>query len=461
VRAPDHTVFAISLLAALITSTSGAVAEAEPSFCAGVLCGEPPYESARVVPLEVGGFHANVLLPPGYDLSNRRFAVLYLLHGGGGNENTWLTNTDVEAFTGTLPEAEQAIVVMPAGGPGSVWGDWDNGYYSRETWFFETLIPYIDSNFRTIADRSQRAIAGLSGGGYGAMHFAARHPDVFIDVGSFSGVLDIASPEGQLISAAAATLQYACDGHPERADPFGDNGDPLTNEVFIRNHNPLDLARNLRDLALYVATGNGLPCDGNLMRDLMCMIAPPLLTIAPLYDSEPAVHLQAERFHQTLASEDIEHVYDAGCGIHSYPYFQGELHAFWSQMHDAFGAPPPDAFNYRTADGSFSVWGWSFRTDPARAAEFLDVADASCNGLGLTGSGRTTVTTAPCFAVGETVSLDAAVEQTAIADAEGRIRLTVDLGPAHSDQQFTLPQKLLEAQGSYFTSRAVTLKGTP
>jgi S-formylglutathione hydrolase FrmB len=436
---------------------------AEVVLCAGTLCGEPPYESPRVVALELAGLRANVLLPPGYDSSDRHYPVLYLLNGGAGNENTWLTNTDLEAFTANVPAAKQAIVVTPDGGPGSVWADWDNGYYLRETWFFETLIPYVDTNFRSIADRSQRAIAGLSGGGYGAMHFTARHPSLFVAAGSLSGALDIASVEGHLVAAAAATLQYVCDGQIARADPFGDNGDLVTREVFIRNHNPIDLVASFRGASLYVTAATGVPCEGALLRDLQCMVAPIAprpLGFVPLSHAEPLARAQASQFHDALTKAGIAHTYDVDqCGLHTYPYFERSLHAFWQYMHSVFGSPPPPAFDYRTADERFDVWGWSFETDPARSAEFLDVSNASCAGVGITGSGTITVTTAPCFAPGETIALRGAVEPFATADEEGSIRFHLDLGPPHEYQQYTLPARLLEVAGGYFTSRTVAFTG--
>src|SRR5438128_1855963 len=59
-----------------------------------------------------------------------------------------------------------------------------------ETYHMRELIPWIDSHYPTVADRSGRAIAGLSMGGFGAMTYAAKHPDLFAAAGSFSGAVD-------------------------------------------------------------------------------------------------------------------------------------------------------------------------------------------------------------------------------------------------------------------------------
>jgi hypothetical protein len=129
---------------------------------------------------------------------------------------------------------------------------------------------------------------------------------------------------------------------------------------------------------------------------------------------------------------------------------------FWPQMLGAFGRAAPQAFDFRGADHTLAARGWTFTADPRRAPEFLDVADASSHGVGLTGSGLTTVTTAPYFGSGETLALAGAVESSATADGDGRITFTVDLGPPHQFQQYTPAARALEAAGGYFESRTIT-----
>jgi hypothetical protein len=114
------------------------------------------------------------------------------------------------------------------------------------------------------------------------------------------------------------------------------------------------------------------------------------------------------------------------------------------------------AFDYRRADPSFSVWGWSLNADPRRAAEFLDIRGASRHGLTLTGSGTTTVTTTSYFAPGRDIILQGARVRSARADRVGRITFTVDLGPPHRNQEYTLQAALAgESRPGYFTTRKV------
>lgn len=126
------------------------------------------------------------LHPTDYESSGARYPVLYLLHGLFGRHDDWLERTRL---------AEQAagqrlIVVMPEGGDGwysdsaTVHEDKYEGYLVNE------LLPEIDARYRTISDRSGRAIAGLSMGGYGAFKLAFKRPDLFALAVSFSGAFD-------------------------------------------------------------------------------------------------------------------------------------------------------------------------------------------------------------------------------------------------------------------------------
>lgn len=161
----------------------------------------------------------------------------------------------------------------------------------------------------------------------------------------------------------------------------------------------------------------------------------------------------------------MPHVTDFyGNGIHTAPYWERDLHVFWPQMEAAFGSAPPDSFDYRTADASFSVWGWSFSADPLRAAEFLDVEDASEEGLTLRGSGVTAVETAPCFHPLQCVVVsDGEATLRIPADLEGRLSFDVDLGPAHALKQYTAAQAAAEALAgpSYWTTRAISFTAEP
>ncbi len=123
---------------------------------------------------------ANVILP---DTGAGPFPVLYLLHGLSDDYTIWLRRTSVERYVQNLP----LIVVMPDGGRG-FYSDAEQGY-AYKTALAEELVDRIDRTFPTKADRTGRAVAGLSMGGYGALRFALAYPERFCAAVSLSGAV--------------------------------------------------------------------------------------------------------------------------------------------------------------------------------------------------------------------------------------------------------------------------------
>ena len=130
-----------------------------------------------------------VIVPDQYKTMDVRYPVLYLLHGHSGNYRDWVTRA---------PEIKQyvdefgMIVVCPDGGYDSWYFDApENSSVRYESFMTRVLVPTIDSAYRTLADKSQRGICGLSMGGHGAMYLALRHQGLFGAVVSMSGGVDI------------------------------------------------------------------------------------------------------------------------------------------------------------------------------------------------------------------------------------------------------------------------------
>lgn len=128
-----------------------------------------------------------MLVPRDYDKGGR-FPVLYLLHGLYGDYRNWDTKTRLENYARNL----HLLIVMP---------DADDSWYTNSTtvpgdkfedYVAKDLIREIDEKYRTIPERRGRAIAGLSMGGYGALKFAFKYPNLFAFAGSLSGALDAA-----------------------------------------------------------------------------------------------------------------------------------------------------------------------------------------------------------------------------------------------------------------------------
>jgi S-formylglutathione hydrolase FrmB len=134
-----------------------------------------------------GALPYNVILPPDYETSpTTRYPVLYLLHGLTGHYSDWVTKTNIADYAAHY----RLIVVMPEG---------NNGWYTDsatvpadkyESYILQELIPDVQQRYRTLEDRSGRAIAGLSMGGYGAIKFGLKSPGTFVFAASLSGAVN-------------------------------------------------------------------------------------------------------------------------------------------------------------------------------------------------------------------------------------------------------------------------------
>jgi enterochelin esterase-like enzyme len=118
--------------------------------------------------------------PPAYAADpDRRFPVVYWLHGSGGGVSgiSRLSSLVDEAVaTGTVPPF---LLVFVNGLRMGMYVDWANGHAPLETMIIHELLPHIDANWRTIATRDGRLLDGFSMGGYGAGRLGLRYPELF------------------------------------------------------------------------------------------------------------------------------------------------------------------------------------------------------------------------------------------------------------------------------------------
>jgi enterochelin esterase-like enzyme len=136
-----------------------------------------------------------VYLPPGYSQHpNRRYPVVYLLHGFPGRPLAFLLTVRLGVVEDELyakHKGQPVILVMPFGSTGTFTDkEWADGVAPGEDWatfVSRDLVQAIDARYRTIPTASARAIAGLSEGGYGAINIALHNPDEFSVVESWSG----------------------------------------------------------------------------------------------------------------------------------------------------------------------------------------------------------------------------------------------------------------------------------
>lgn len=128
-----------------------------------------------------------VITPDSYQ-KGKAFPVIYLLHGYSDDYKGWAK----QGVVGKLSDLYDIVFVLPDGGFDSWYFDSAlTPEYQYETFVSKELVSYVDSNYKTIRDRTSRAITGLSMGGHGALFLAIRHQDTFGSAGSMSGGVDI------------------------------------------------------------------------------------------------------------------------------------------------------------------------------------------------------------------------------------------------------------------------------
>ena len=124
-----------------------------------------------------------IYLPPDYESSSRSYPVLYLLHGLGDDQTGWIQFGEVKKIADNAiinGDATPMIIVMPDANTGEV------GYFNipskdwmYEDFFFNELMPHVESKYRIKSDKRFRAISGLSMGGGGTLTYALHRPDLF------------------------------------------------------------------------------------------------------------------------------------------------------------------------------------------------------------------------------------------------------------------------------------------
>jgi S-formylglutathione hydrolase FrmB len=384
--------------------------------------GDRGLELTIVTPAFTAPVRVQVFLPRGYsEHTGRRWPVVYYTAGTFADERSFNEQYEGERLTRDFP----AIMVAPAGNAG-YWSDWYNrgagGPPQYETYVIDQLVPLVDRRFRTLGTRQSRAVMGESMGGYGALMLAARHPDVFVAASSLSGAVDTNTP----LVMPLPSISSATRGLPD--DIYGPRA---TQEVRWRAHNPWDLADNLRAVDVQVRTSSGSGIDPSIGET-------PVDT--PVCVNERIVYEASASLHERLAALGVPHVWrNYGLGCHSPANFKRQIVDTLARFRTVLLRwDAPSSVTYQSAEPSFTVWGWTVSADPMRAREWLYLKGADRQGLTLAGSGLTHVTTPPLFKDSVVVEVRSdGAEQRLRPDEEGRLIISVDLGPANRQQQYT------------------------
>ena len=253
--------------------------------------------------------------------------VLWLLHGGDDDFRSWTDAGSAEALTAEL----DAWVVMPDCGPGGWYTDWFRAAPAPGTQQWEThhvveLREWFERTHGTRTDRGGRALVGLSMGGFGALVYTARHPELFGFCAAFSPAADIVDPDFGVFADALAALNGG--------EPGCIWGDRVLHVDNWRAHNPVDLAERLSTAELHLRTRDGRAGGPH---------APDADPSGPVDDDlvERAVWHTACTLHRRLDELGIDHLWvDEGPGAHDWPYWSADLAATLPAVAAHFAAAP-------------------------------------------------------------------------------------------------------------------------
>lgn len=249
------------------------------------------------------------ILPPSYDASkSRRYPVLYFLHGLGGNEQFLVTSGGWNLIEDLWQQHKigEFLIVTPDANT-TFYINSRDGRVRYEDFFVREFIPFIDRTYRTSPARHSRGIAGISMGGYGALHIAFRHPELFASVSANSAALLNKLPNVRFANPQQSILVRLLHA-------FGTPPDP----AFWHRNDPLALARtaNLAGLKIYLDCGT---------------------------EDDYGFEHGAQALHDILASRKIPHEFHLYPGSHNWQYFAAHLPAvfeFHSRAFDAGTAAP-------------------------------------------------------------------------------------------------------------------------
>jgi len=219
-----------------------------------------PSFSGVTPPLSPAGSnpHANVLLPADYASSGKRYPVLYLFHGGGGNYTQYDRELNIRAMT----EGRDLIVVMPDAGV-----SWHcnpvsarNRKRDWETFQIEELIPWVDATFRTFPEQAGRAVSGFSMGGFGALKYIAKYSDKFASVSAHSGPANLRSKAVEGIVPNLIIAWANLTSHAEFGQPVYGRW-PRRHQDLITADNPIENIESYRNKRIFLVAGTSRVSD--------------------------------------------------------------------------------------------------------------------------------------------------------------------------------------------------------
>ncbi|GAB2690513.1 alpha/beta hydrolase [Kitasatospora kifunensis] len=188
-------------------------------------------------PQVAGQHHIKIILPSDYNANpTKRYPVLYFLHGAADDP--------IYQTYPALSESNKMITVIPDGGHRGWYSNWRDqntvlGAQNWENFHLDQVIPFVDANLRTVATKQGRAVAGISMGGFGALHYAEDRPELFSQVASFSGDVDLSVDSMDLRLAAVASLTNAPGGFCDTGDCTGSYAPGVSSDALFGSPYPV------------------------------------------------------------------------------------------------------------------------------------------------------------------------------------------------------------------------------
>jgi S-formylglutathione hydrolase FrmB len=187
-----------------------------------------------------------VLFPPSYDVqSTKKFPVVYFLHGLGGDQSFLVSSGAWNIIEDAQEQKRMGeFVVITPGADSTFYINSKDGGVRYEDFFIRDFIPQMERRFRILGTRSGRAIAGVSMGGYGALRFAFKYPQMFAAVSAHMPALLENLPHGSANTGLSSYMGTAF-------------GRPI-DEAYWKTNTPFVYARtaNLKNLKIYFDCGN-------------------------------------------------------------------------------------------------------------------------------------------------------------------------------------------------------------
>jgi enterochelin esterase-like enzyme len=241
-----------------------------------------------------------IYLPPDYAHSERRYPVLYLLHGAGDDQTGWVQFGEVLHIADkTMREgnATPMVIVMPDANTGKRGYFNDiSGNWRYEDFFFEEFLPHIEKTYRIKGEKRYRAVAGLSMGGGGSFMYALHHPELFSSACPLSAYVGPLTMEELKI----------------RLDRNGEEYNEQQLQDYFNQHNAISLIENsvtkdTKSVRWYIDCG-----DDDFLYEGNCLV------------------------HIAMKKKGIPHEYRVRDGSHSWTYWRESLPVVLQFVSDAF-----------------------------------------------------------------------------------------------------------------------------